>query len=390
MKSKLKVCMVVSNTFSHDTRVNKEAQSLAHAGYDVVVYATRGRNLPSDEVVNGVSVKRIKVKRYELFRLNMIRTLFDFPYALAKLVQENADVYHAHDLDTLFVCFIASRFTGAKLVYDSHELFLEMKKSGFADIWWGPLARIFLIPIWGIMEKFCAVRADCVITVSDSLKRILSKHLGVRKIIVILNCPKIEKFRKGRKFHEEFSLTRQSQVVLYQGGIAWRRAAKQLVDAVEFLPKNIYLVFMGSGVDKKALMVYASSKPYHSKVLFRDSVSLGSLLRYTSSADIGVVPLLNTSLNNYYGLPNKLFEYISVGLPVVASGFPEISRVVLGGRCGLVFNPEDPEDIARVIGKILSDPSLKSKLGRNALELARTKYNWGVEEKKLLKIYKEL
>jgi len=160
-----KVCMIVSNPFANDARINKEARSLVKAGYEVVVYATAASKLPQKEMSGGVLVKRLDVQEYSLFRLNMFKAPFDFFPALIKIVKERADIYHAHDLDTLLICFLASRFNKSKLIYDSHELFLEMQKSDLSEIWWKRLASKFLIPVWSVLERFCAARADYIFTV---------------------------------------------------------------------------------------------------------------------------------------------------------------------------------------------------------------------------------
>jgi len=382
--------MVLSNSFVNDARVNKEARSLSRAGYEVTVYATGDKQLPSEGRIDSFLVKRLPVKRYSLFRPNMFRALFDFFPSLLKIIRERADVYHAHDLDTLLICYLASRFNRSNLVYDSHELFLEMEKSHLMNSWWGKLAVGILLPIWRIEEKFCAKRADYVITVNDSIKNVLIKRLGIKNIMVLMNCPPFKEISRGREFHKRFSLPKEAKVVLYQGGIMWRRAIKQLVDAVEFLPEDIYLIFMGGGGDKNALTKYVSAKYYSSRIKFHEEVSLEELSGYTASADLGVVPLLNVSLNNYYSLPNKLFEYMAVGIPVAASNFPEIKKIVVGEGIGVCFDPENPEDIARAIKKILLSEISYKKMKENTVRAAKEKYNWQIEEKKLLAVYQRI
>jgi glycosyltransferase involved in cell wall biosynthesis len=382
--------MVVSNSFVHDARVNKEARSLSGAGYEVTVYATGDGKLPNEERTESVLVKRLPVRRYSLFRPNMFRAPFDFLPSLLKIIRERADVYHAHDLDTLLICYLASRFNRSKLVYDSHELFLEMEKSHLINSWWRKIAAVVLLPIWRIEEKFCAKRADYVITVNESIKNILVKRLGIKNIMVLINCPPFKEANRGREFHKELSLPEEAKVILYQGGIMWRRAMKQIVDALEYLPKDIYLILMGGGEDKNALAKYVSAKDYSTRIKFHEEVSLEDLPRYTASADLGVVPLLNVSLNNYYGLPNKLFEYMAAGIPVAASNFPEIKKIVIEEKIGVCFDPENPKNIAQAIIDLLSDPKKMEKMSANALRASKEIYNWDIEEKKLLSIYKRL
>src|SRR3989304_9106168 len=123
---KRKVCMVVGNTFTNDARVTKEAQSLFRAGYDVTVYARGGKGLPARDEIAGIRVKRLDISEYSPVALkNPLRIISEVFPATLSLIKEKADVYHANDLDTLFSCAIAARVNRSKLVYDSHELYLE-------------------------------------------------------------------------------------------------------------------------------------------------------------------------------------------------------------------------------------------------------------------------
>ncbi|MEX2007801.1 MAG: glycosyltransferase family 4 protein [Candidatus Levyibacteriota bacterium] len=381
---KVKVCMVVGNPFTHDARVTKESQSLSKAGYDVTVYATERKDLPRHEKVGEIKIKRLK-GRYSPIRFNLYRIPTQLIPSIFSLVRERADIYHAHDLDTLFSCAVAARLNKSKLVYDSHELYLEMIKSHRVEVFGKQINdSAVLMFLYGLIEKAFINRADAVITVSDPLREILADRYGLKRITVIMNCPPKPSYTKSnKKFHKFFSLPKDAKVILYQGALSSERGLNYLVSSIKYLPKDFYLVFMGDGA-------VAKSSESTQRVKFLPAVQLKELPYYTASADIGVVQLLNNSLNNFYGLPNKIFEYMSVGLPVAAVNFPNLKKVVEETGAGTLFDGEDPKDIARAINEILSDPKKRKKMGLNALKASREKYNWEIEEKKLLKIYKEL
>ncbi|GAI87564.1 unnamed protein product [marine sediment metagenome] len=117
---------------------------------------------------------------------------------------------------------------------------------------------------------------------------------------------------------------------------------------------------------------------------------LKEVAAYTNSADLGVIPFLNICRNYYFASPNKLFEYMSAGLPIAASNFPEIKKIIEKEKIGMVFDPNKPKDIAMVISKILSDETKYDQMRFNSKKVSRGKYNWENEEKKLLRIYAAL
>ena len=125
------------------------------------------------------------------------------------------------------------------------------------------------------------------------------------------------------------------------------------------------------------------------RVFITKSVPPKELPDRIASADIGIIPYQNTSLNNYYSTPNKIFEYLVAGIPFIASDFPELSKIANQG-VGYTFNPEKPRDIANAIDKIFSNEGKLNEMKNKARMLAKSKYNWGIESKKLLGVYEAL
>lgn len=300
--------------------------------------------------------------------------------ALSIIAQEPADVYHAHDLNTLPVAWRAKKRFGGKLVYDSHELYTEITGLSALERW-----------LWRKVESLLIQDCESVLTVNESIAKELEKRYNVPRPYVIMNCPKIIRFpvRQGNLIRQALDLDSHEPIILYQGGFAPHRGLENLIEAMHYVSHGI-LVLLGWGKLEENLRVRAKeSCVLGTRVFFLPSVPQDQLLLWTASADIGVIPYQAVSLNNYYTLPNKLFEYIAAGLPVVTSDFPELQKIVEGYGLGSTFNPDDALDIARAIEYVLSDPEHYAFFKRNVQRAAEV-FTWQNEEKKLLVIYKKL
>jgi len=160
-----------------------------------------------------------------------------------------------------------------------------------------------------------------------------------------------------------------------------------LLDAMSHL-EDVALVFLGNGGYKQTLREKAINHPKSENIFVLDAVPWEQLAAYTASADLGVFPLQNVSLQYYYALSNKLFEFLSAGLPVVISDFPEMRKVVVDNNVGIAVDETNPKEISDAIGTILADPDLYTIMSENAVKIVREKYNWDIEVKKLLDVYK--
>jgi len=298
-------------------------------------------------------------------------------YAIVR--QEPADIYHAHDLNTLPVAYWAARRYGGKLVYDSHELYTETSNLSHTE-------RVVLRFFEGILIRRC----KAVITVNHSIARELADRYRIELPIVIMNCPVLLNHTCSTDFlRAKLGIRKEEALVLYQGGFLPHRGLENLIAAIAMLPE-VKLVMMGWGRLEEDLRALADAMGLIGKrVFFLPPVPQNELLLWTSSADVGVIAYRNVGLNNYYSLPNKLFEYIAAGIPVVASDFPELRRVIEEFQVGCTFNPDDPKDIARAITWVLEDEQRLAKLKENARKAAAV-LNWENEEKKLLELYRKL
>ena len=405
-----KVTMTVFNNFRNDTRVLREAKSLLELGFRVRIMAIFSTGQKEEEYIEGIRVSRVILtpfhlrwirwwERRKIARLiipRMIR-LFFMPFhryimffefekkVIERLEDDESDVYHAHDLNTLRLGWKISSIHGKKLVYDSHELYLDRNRSRKA----GPIKRMMIRRF----EKSLIRKCDKVITVNESIAELLCRRYGISDVEVIMNTPPMQFFPPeniGCDLREILRISDDKKIAIYVGSIQRNRGLENLLRSMIFLD-SVHLVLMGYG-DKEVLDELeriATKNGLSDRYSLFGPVPSELVPLYTSSADIGVAPILNSCLSYYLCSPNKVFEYMHAGIPVVASDFPELRRVVIGENMGSVFDPESPEDIARSIEEIIGNEQLCDQFRLNSNNSSR-KYNWGLQSTKLQSLYIDL
>ena len=421
-----------------DTRVLKEASTLRQAGYDIRIIAYQGISGKPYEEIDGFRIFRVKLgmvwlkylrklipsqpsesykvgadnngaqnrefnsrkqgivflaksilSRFVTSILGLMRAIASYFCYLVYYYQsfmllrkEPVDIYHAHDLMTLPVAWLAKTIRKGKVVYDCHELWLDRNRQP-------KRSRINRFLIRNI-EAFLIRRVDAVITVSQSIADVLSERYHIPKPTVIINAPYYSPVQRSDILRNEIGIPAESKIILYIGAITFNRGLEELFQSFKYL-SNCSLVLMGYGDADyiSNLRRLISEEKLTDRVHFFGPVPYEEVPRYAASADMGAAPIKNACLSYYYCSPNKVFECVAAGLPVVGSNFPDLKRVIEGYRLGVTFDPESPQDIARAIQYVLSDEARYDEMRNNALEAAKI-YNWQNESKKLLVVYERL
>lgn len=290
-----------------------------------------------------------------------------------------ADVYVAHDLPMLPVASHLAGRSGARVVYDSHELYCEQEFSATERQRWSQIESRYI--------------HDCqaVITVNPSIAAEIEKRYGLSDVHVIYNAERTSTAPpRSRYFHDVFALEPGTKVLLLQGGLSAGRNLEHLVEAMAQVGnQDVVLVLLGDGALRDTLSARARSAGSGARVRFHPAVAQHELLALTAAADAGVIPYQATCLNNYYCTPNKLFEFIAAGTPVLSSDLPEITRIVRGHDIGLVGRMDSPAHIAALIDEFFAPTGRQVEWTRNVAS-ARTRICWEEEEKKLVSIYEAL
>lgn len=372
------VCLVVLNNFANDSRVLKEAISLNKTGYKVLVLAMLDRGQLSAEMVNGVQVQRIYLKTRSLLKIKPVQLIKYFEFLIkAYSIARKYDIIHCNDLNALPIGVLCKFFHSSRVVYDAHEF--EINRI--------PNQSKFSIRMLYLLEKSLIGFADKVLTVSESIAVKYSEIYGIPKPELILNCPPMRISNvKANKFRDEFGISQDSEIFLYQGALSKGRGIEYLIDVFcrdEY--HNLVLVFMGYGVLQNQIQDVADK---YDRIFYKSAVSPDQVLVYTLSADYGISLIEDSSLSYRFCLPNKIFEYIMVGIPIIVSDLPEMKRVVEEYKVGVVIGSSSENDfIPAFIGKI--GLIKKSDLDDNFTK-ARNVFNWENQEKKLISIYNDL
>jgi len=378
----MKICMIIMTEFVNDARVTKEINTLVKSGYNPDIFALKSKETEKYEKKDGYRIFRISVKlRYLLPRKHVFFFLKYLEFAVRvifKAGKEKYSLFHAHDLETLPIGFILSVIYKKPLVYDSHELYVDMVKHGR-----------FTKRLWFAVEKFLAGRTNANILTTESRGKIFSERYSTEFPYIIKNVQILKPLIKTNKLHDILNIPKTEPIILYQGIVSKARGVDVLVDAIEYVKKGV-LVLIGPGEYKTNLIEDVDERGLGKRVFILDPVPWKDLYLYTASASIGISLVQNIGLNNYTMLSNKLFEYLSAGLPVIFPDFPEWRNLIISEGVGLVVDQTNPGEVADAINEILLSDDKYSAMSAKARKIVENKYNWGIEEKKLLKIYRDL
>lgn len=382
----MKLCLsIVLNAFTNDSRVLRESETLAKNGYKVMVFALHEGDLPLEEEQAFLSLRRFKLTTRSWSKRKLVKYVECVGRMVAAGVGIRPTVVHTHDLDALPIGYLVARLTGAKLIYDAHELWRD------PEIYSGIPAGISDLGVR--LEGWLARRADGVITVSESIASDMAENMKITKPQVVRNLPPSRRsavrleLSEKRMLHQALGLSSEAPIVLYQGNIHKDRGVKILLDAFQWVRPPAVLVFLGDGIHVELLKQRAKELEITDRVFFHPAVSPDVLLDYVVDATIGVVPAGGNSLCYQYSLPNKLFECLQAGVPVVVSNLPEMTTVVKGYDVGEVFVQGDSRSLAETLSAVLEPGSMKRYI--EAVNLAAQELNWEREESKFLKVYKD-
>jgi glycosyltransferase involved in cell wall biosynthesis len=364
-----------------DPRVYKEAKSLIKAGHDVyVVCWPRGLDLPKTEEYDGIHVIRVFSKLGKMKMKGGLREI-RFLGVMRDMVEEamkiRPDVVHAHDLTTLPVGVAIKKLLRIPLVYDSHECFyLQEVPKG-----------VLISKSADFAERLLARSANYVLTVSGEIAR---RFEGMGADTTVLYNSRSAKDFSGAK---RARLGAKGDFIIgYIGQMSQHRGVDNLVRSMKYINgKNIRVVFLGGPADEmERARKLASREGVSRSIIFIDSVPFKQVLGYIAAMDVGVVPFLPYPPDHNVAAPNKIFELMGGGLPLLVSDLPEMGRIVSECGCGVTFDPKSPKDLAAKIGYLAKNGKEREAMARNSAKAHKNTYCWELQEKKLIHVYRKI
>ncbi len=373
MKSKppAKIVHMTSVHQTFDVRIfHKECRSLAAAGYDVTLIAPHNR----DEERDGVKISHIRKGSGN----RLSRMLFTGMRVFGKAWAENADLYHFHDPE-LMPWAALLRLRG-KVVYDAHE---DMPRQILSKAWVPAALRHPLSFLAKTVERgFSIFVFSGIIAATPSI----ANNHPERKTSTVQNFPVLGELVTGKA---ELAMEERPANVLYLGGINEIRGIFEMLQAMEQVKTaNAKLILVGefSRQEVKTGAMELNGWQYTEFMGWRDRTGIPGII---ARARLGLV-LFHPEPNHINAQPNKIFEYMSAGLPVIASDFPLWKEIVETNNCGLCVDPLDSGAIAEAIDWIFEHPQEAEKMGQCGKKAVQEIYNWDAEEKKLLEFYEKL
>jgi glycosyltransferase involved in cell wall biosynthesis len=450
------VVLYVLNDVRHDSRVLREAGTLAAAGHHVTVMGTTrdADEAPGREVRDGFEIVRIPVPRrtpifvtwvHRPWRLHRrlardLRATFrggprawvraltsvgvavlTLPWVVVRGAWElvlrarhvpprptwvdyvgvwrgrrfgwcraaataapRGDVHHANDAETLPAALSAADRDRGRVVYDSHEIFTA----------WGPLLDqpAVVRAAFRRWERRLARRASALVTINDEIAGELRRLLAPRQTVVVHNCPPrwTPPEPAPDLLRRAVGIPSGAPVVLCHGNLQAGRGLEETAEAMTRPGlESAHLVFLGYG--RKVVAAILDDPRFQGRIHVLDAVPPAELLPWVASADVDVMAIIPTDRNSVLSSPNKLFESIAAGVPVVTSDLPVRRRIILGdpgGPLGAVCDPTDPDSIAAAIRSILDPaPADRAALRTRILAAAHERWNWERESAGLVALY---
>jgi len=374
----MRILMLVTNPCTNDPRVQNEARSLVQAGHRVTVIAwDRYKQTELPKSVDGIEI--VQVRTWPSVRWGLGIAPWHFfhlllwqwrAYRMAlRLHKENGfDAIHCHDFDTLPVGVMLKRKHGLPLVYDAHELYGYMAM-GVAPAWVGRLLMQ--------LEKRLIVKTDKIITVSEATKRYF---VGItdKPILIIMNCkqlqaPEYQPPTGNKKF-----------TLIYIGLIDKTRSLTLLINVVKQLP-DIHCIIGGIGQSDFVLTIRNECDKIPN-ISFIGEVSFDKVLSMTGKADAIFCLFDPKDPNSRIGMPNKLFEAMVCGRPIICTKGTYSGELTEREEVGLAVEYTE-EALRQAVIKLRDNPELREELGRNGLKAAIEKYNWPKQAEKLVALY---
>ena len=368
----IQICHLTINPITYERRIQNQAGSALEAGYKVCIFAL---DLPGHTSVKNPFPYPVTHIKTPFYRGGMLKFLHFNWKIFRMLLFQRIAIIHCHDLWLMPAASLLTVLKKNRLIYDAHEYYAGLEIFNHHR-----LRR----KIWMVLEQLIIPSVDVLLTVSEPLADLYrQKYRYLKAVEVIRNLPKPE---SGKIHNSAASFPTVSRpLIIYQGHFRPGRGLGNLIHAMALTDKG-HLLLVGGGELEADLKNLVAHYRLEKKITFFGYVPNNDLISLSAQADLGVVLFEPTSLNYAYALPNKFFEYIMAGIPVLASDIDTFQSYISRYELGMTVDPSDIQAIAARIRLMLSEPQKLSVWRKNA-QLAAKELNWNRESLKMNAIY---
>ena len=373
----IRVCMVTSSHSADDDRIFfKESRTLVKAGANVVVLCAHDKKPP--EKTDGVRFAnyggggRLKDRALTIGKLEQA------------IANQRCDVVHCHEPDSLIAALRVKRRLGVKVVFDSHEMWSAILAGRCPKFLWKPVMGAYRL-----FERYWISQCDAAIGASWAISEYLASILGSERVATILNVPNVEIFGECEK--KDWG---EETIFCHDGSLTFARGLKTMAEATRLLAirHRVVLKIVGDvfGEEKEWLEAFVAKHRLEKTIVRTGWLPYEDVGKAIAPCHIGLIGLLPFP-NHLIAAPNKCFNYLLYGLPVVGPDFPQSHFEILKREgCALLADPTSPESYAKALLEMISRRDKTAKMAATARELSKTKYRWQHMEPALFDVYQRV
>ena len=343
-----------TRTFNFFKSLNEYGDEVNFIGFD---WLTEG--------FKGINNDKIMIFKLTKGKLSLLFYFKFFFIQLKYSLRSKSDIYLASDFFSLPALFITAKLYNKKIIYDSRELFTELpfheKK---------PIVR----KIIKVFERFLIKRVDAVLTTGEMDSNYLKKHYPINNIYLQRNLPLKNNSLQPVNLYNKFSIPSESIIILYQGIVVKGRGLEFYFNELTKM-NDLYLIVLGGGEHLNYYKSISEKMGISRKMIFAGKVQQSEILNYTSGAFAGLSIINNIGINNYYALPNKLFEYLMAGIPVIVNNLPQMKKIVDEYKVGAVIDETIENSLIEILLRWKNNKTLYSELKQNC-KIASEELNW--------------
>jgi len=373
----MKILMITSKPFRPEPWIYREAKTLVNAGHNVrIIGWNRERKYKNKEEIDGIEIERIPIRSpYGSFLA--LLPLFPIFYItlLIKALSTDFDVIECHNFDTLPISVFIAKLRGKKVIYHSLDFYFTWFNRETSS-----KTRKMLSNLFRKKELYFLNKINHLIVPTPGSKNYYSKYNLKCGSTILYNTIGMD------FFNDNDAVKKDKFVISYIGEIRYEKALSNLIQATKDIP-DVKILIVGGGVKAENIKNMSDSFP-HVEVI--DHVPFKEVIKFYKKSSCIFAVYDSTNENIKVAIPVKLFEAMACGIPVIVNKNIWVSDFVASSRIGLCVNENNLEEIKNAILELKTNKKIANEYGENGRKLFEKKYNWEIQQGKLLKVYEEM